>query len=185
MFIEYNDEEKNQIKLQIENYVHAHIYYKIFNNISSNIDRKIYVTCSNYNWIQPTLINKKFENLDEKIIKLMVNFINNIENGMCPKSKLREFEKVLLIVDNLTDLFGYDENCCYDLLVYTFIKAKPRLINSNFLYIKMFLGEINEQIKSKLNKLEQIIQKLSVFSEKNLISDVPEKPLVYVKKQKK
>ena len=81
MFIEYNDEEKKQIKLQIENYVHAQIYYKIFNNIASYIDRKIYVTCSNYNWIQLTLIDKKFENLDEKTVKLMVNFVDSIENG--------------------------------------------------------------------------------------------------------
>ena len=171
IFEDYDNEEKSSIKIQIENYVHAQIYYKIFIPSPSNLDLKIYFNCNNCSSIKAKLLNPNLEYLDEKFVQLMINFVNNIEKELCPNMKLHEFEKIEMIAENIGNLFGYDDKTCTDLIIYAFIKAKPYIIHSTFLYIKMYLsnGLINEQNKKKLNKFEQIIMQLSVLDENSSI----------------
>ena len=92
MFSEYAPEEKKIILQQIENYVHAQIYDKIFGNHPVEEDNKINQICEKYNWIKASDINEKIKYDDEKMVQIMVHFAKNMENEMSPSNKIHEFE---------------------------------------------------------------------------------------------
>ena len=82
MFSEYEIEEKKNIQQQIENYVHAQIYNKIFSKDNLEEDNDIYKTCEKNNMIKASDINKEINYDDEKMIQIMIYFVNNMENIM-------------------------------------------------------------------------------------------------------
>ena len=164
MFNEYGSEEKKIILQQIENYVHAQIYDKIFGNEPMEEDNKINETCRKYNRIKASNINENIKYDDEKMVQIMVHFAKNMENEMSPSNKIHEFEIIDMIINNIINIYGYDEKIYNNLLLYVFIKAKPKFMNSTVKYINIYLDEaLKNQYNELIEKLQSLVKELSEF----------------------
>ena len=98
MFTEYKDEnEQTKIRIQIEDFIHAQIYDKIYSGMAVHSDIKIFQKCFTLKWVKPTMLNEKLTYLDEKMTQMMRSYIRNIDEESSPNNKLREFEKLDLI----------------------------------------------------------------------------------------
>ena len=176
MFTDYNEEEKKNIQTQIENYIHAQIYNKIFNNIPDDTDNKILKNCEKFNWVKPENLNKDLIYLDDKMVQIMIYFVKNMIEEKCPANKIRELEKIDMIINNIIILYGFDVKFYNNLMIYVFIKAKPNLLNSVVRYIKIYLdAHLLNKYSFLLNKIEQVIKNLSYFNEKLLVNTIEKK----------
>ena len=170
MFKEYKETEKQSIQIQIENFIHAQIYNKIMSPIPDDIDYKVYETSYKLNWIKPENINPDLLYVDDKMMQIMIYFAKNMMNEMCPTNKIREFEKIDMIINNIILLYGFDNKFYNNLIMYIFIKALPEVLNSTYKYIKLYLDtDLLNQYSSLMNKIDQLIINLTKFSEKSLI----------------
>ena len=164
MFSEYESEEKKIIQQQIENYIHAQIYNKIFGSEPMEDDNKIYEICEKYNKIKASDINEEVKYDDEKMIQIMVYFARNMENEMSPMNKIHEFEIIDMIINNIISIYGYDDKYYNNLLLYVFIKAKPKFMDSTVKYINTYLDEdLKNKYSNLLKKMENVVKGLTDF----------------------
>ena len=170
IFSEYNDEEKKNIKKRIENFIHEQLYTKIYCKTAIVADNSLYKKIVELNWIEPYMFNKNLKYDDKEMNELMITFINNMTNGNSPTNKLREFEKIYLIINNIITLYGYDKDMFINLLVYICIKGKPTKLYSILRYIEMYLSDEMKEEKSYLiTKMKEVIAKIDMLSEKDLV----------------
>ena len=170
MFKEYKETEKQTIQIQIENFIHAQIYNKIMSPVPDDIDYKVYETSYKLNWIKPENISPDLLYVDDKMMQIMIYFAKNMMNEMCPTNKIREFEKIDMIINNIILLYGFDNKFYNNLIMYIFIKALPKVLNSTYKYIKLYLDtDLLNQYSTLMNKIDQLIINLTKFSEKSLI----------------
>ena len=173
MFNEYKETEIKNIQIQIENFIHAQIYNKIFNTKPDATDTRIAKNCEKYNWIKPQNLSSELKYVDDKMVQIMIYFAKNMINEMCPGNKVNEFEKIDMIINNIIILYGFDPSLYNNLMIYVFIKAKPELLNSVWRYIKLYLdNNLMAQHSALLDKIGQLIKNLSFFNESLLVGDV-------------
>ena len=164
MFNEYEPDEKKNIQQQIENYIHAHIYHKIFYENPSEKDNKIFEICEKYNSIKPSDINDKIKYDDEKMVQIMIHFVYNMENEMSPKNKIHEFEIIDMIINDIINIYGYDDTYYNYLLLYVFIKAKPKMMDSTLKYINIYLdNDLKNLYDNLIKKMSKLVQNLKEF----------------------
>ena len=165
MFEEYEESEKKNIQQQIENYIHAQIYNKIFMNEASEEDNKIYEICKKYSEIKTSDINKEIKYNDDKMVQIMIYFVNNMLNEMCPANKMHEFEIIDMIIDNIMNIYGYDNKYYNILLLYVFIKAEPKFLDSNVKYITSYLDtDLKIKYESLIKKITELVKSLNEFN---------------------
>ena len=169
MFSEYNELEKKNIKIQIENFIHVQIYEKIYSNVQQ-VNNQLFQLFTELSWVKPNMF-KGLSNIDEKMVDLIVSFWYNMNLEMSPNNKLREFEKIDLIIKNIIMLFGYDKDLYMNILVYTLIRGAPKNFFSIFRYIQVYLSdELRDENNDYLiNKIKDVISKMVGFSEKDLV----------------
>ena len=168
-FTEYNIEEKKIIKNQIENFIHVQLYDKIYCKRPTEGDRDILKRMENLSSIKPYMLHESLRQLDEKMVQLMIGLINNITEEKSPTNKLREFENIYYIITNIIILYGYDKSMFINLLVYIFIKGRPKNLFSFFRYIEIFLNDdIKEEKSFLISKIKELISKISSISEKDV-----------------
>ena len=165
------DNEKGTIKLQIEDFIYGQIYDKIYSGMAIQNDIDIFKKCFALKWIKPNMLHEKLTYLDEKMIQMMRSFIRNMEEEKSPNNKLKEFEKLELIINNMIILYGYNKDISLMILLYTFIKGQPYQLNSSYKYIKMYCSDnlTKERRQRLINKLKLLLDKITNFSEKDLI----------------
>ena len=165
------EKEKPRIKLQIEDFIHSQIYDKIYSGMAVLNDINIFKKCFTLKWVKPIMLNEKLTYLDEKMIQMMRSFIRNIDEEITPNNKLKEFEKLDLIINNMMTLYGYNKDVYLSLLLYAFIKGQPFQLNSSYKYIKMYYSEnlTKERGLEIINKFKLLLDKITNFSEKDLV----------------
>ena len=164
MFSEYESGEKKIIQQQIENYIHAQIYNKIFGSEPMENDNKIYEICEKYNGIKASDINEAIKYDDEKMVQIMVHFVKNMEKEMSPMNKIHEFEIIDMIINNIISIYGYDDKYYIHLLLYVFIKAKPKFMDSTVKYINIYLDEdLKNKYNNLLKKMTKVVKGLTEF----------------------
>ena len=170
IFNENNDEEKKNIKKQIENFIHVQLYEKIFYKTIVSADKSTFYNFVKLSWVKPYMLDEGLKYIDEKMIQLMVSFVNNMNIEMSPINKLREFEKLYLIINNIITLYGYNKSIFIKILIYVFIKARPGGLYSTLRYLELYLSdEMKEEKGHLIAKLKEIISTINGFSEKDLI----------------
>ncbi len=172
MFTKFKEEsEQIKIIIQIEDFIHAQLYDKIYTGMAVESDIKIFKKCFTLKWIEPTMLNERLTYLDEKMIEMMKSFIKNIDEVVSPNNKLREFEKLDLIISNLITLYGYPKDLYLIIMTFAFIKGQPYQLNSAYRYMKMYFSkELPKRIGSDLiNQFEKVLEKINNFNEKDLI----------------
>ena len=169
MFSEYNEREKKNIKIQIENFIHVQIYEKIYSNVHE-VNSQLFKLFKELSWIKPNMF-KGLKNIDEKMVDLIVSFLYNMNVEMSPNNKLREFEKIDLIIKNIIMLFGYDKDLYMNILLYTIIRGAPKNFFSIFRYIEIYLSdELRDENNNYLiKKITEAISKMDGFSAKDLV----------------
>ena len=165
------ENEKPLIKLQIEDFIYTQIYDKIYSGMAIQNDINIFKKCFSLKWIKPIMLNEKLIYIDEKMIQMMRSFIRNIDEEKSPNNKLKEFEKLDSIINNMIILYGYNKDIYSSILLYTFIKGQPFQLNSSYQYIKMYYSEnlSKERSQKLINKFKLLLDKITNFSEKDLI----------------
>lgn len=170
MFSEYNEEEKNNIKRQIDNFIHVQLYEKIYYKTCVTADTNIFVILVKHEWVKPYMLDSSLKYIDEKMIQLITTFIKNMSVEMSPVNKLKEFEKIYLIINNIIILYGYDKSQFINLLLYAIIKGRPAGLYSMLRYIEIFLSdEMKEEKGYLITKMKEVISKIIGFSEKDLV----------------
>ena len=117
------------------------------------------------------MLNDKLTYLDERMIQMMRSFIRNIDEEISPNNKLREFEKINLIINNMMTLYGYSKDVYLSILIFAFIKGQPYQLNSSYKYIEMYYSENlpKERGSDLINKFKNLLDKITNFSEKDLV----------------
>ena len=172
IFKELNGEnEQAKIKFQIEDFIHAQLYDKIYSGMPVHTDMRIFNKCFTLKWIKPTMLNEKLTYLDEKMTKMMISFIKNIDKEISPNNKLREFEKLHLLISNMITLYGYPKDSYLSIMAFAFIMGQPSQLNSTYKYIKMYYSQ---QLPKKrgtelIEIFEKLLDKINNFSENDLV----------------
>ena len=172
MFKEYKEvNEQTKIRIQIEDFIHAQIYDKIYSGMAVQTDIKIFQKCFTLKWVKPTMLNEKLTYLDEKMTQMMRSFIRNIDEEISPNNKLREFEKLDLIINNMITLYGYPNDVYLSIMAFAFIKGQPYQLNSSYKYIKMYYSEKLPKKRGieLIRQFEKLLDKITNFSEKDLV----------------
>ena len=171
-FKEYMDKEEEMIKIRllIEDFIHSQLYDKIYNDSATLNDIKIFKKCYTLNWIKPTMLNENLIYLDEKMTQMMSSFIRNIDKEISPNNKLRELEKLDLLINNLIMLYGYPKDVYLNILTYAFIRGNPFQLDSSYNYIKLYYSTNFPEKRGidLLQKFEKVVEKIINFSEKDL-----------------
>ena len=172
LFNHYSKNDLNDMKIEIENYIHQKLYSKIYPEISMGDDIEIYKNCFYLEWIKPEHIIKNYTSINENLINLGVKIINNMMNETCPRKKLNELQKLEEIIHNIIILYGYNEENFDDILFYTGIKAQPSFLSTCFNYLDMYTSIEKREIKTQvqMNALKKLIDKLKNISYKDLIN---------------
>jgi hypothetical protein len=171
MFQKFKEEsEQTRIIVQIEDYIHAQLYDKIYSGMAVINDIKIFRKCFTLKWVKPTMLNVQLTYLDEKMLGMMKSFIRNIDDEISPNNKLREFEKLDLIINNLIILYGFPKDVYLNIMAFAFIKGQPYQLNSTYQYIKMYYSQKLPKKRGAelIDKFEKLLEKITNFSEKDL-----------------
>ena len=152
-----NIEEFSQVLYGLENYILKKLYAKIFPIMKSKQDNFIYKKCTRLSFIKPANIIKdeKFKNISEKLLKISIEYIKEIDFKKTPMDKINIFGKAMNFVSNSMQFnsgkkeFGVDD--LLPLLIYIVIKAKPENFYSNYNYCLLYLN--NDLKKSKYGSI--------------------------------
>ena len=125
--------------------------------MKSKQDNFIYKKCTRLSFIKPANIIKdeKFKNISEKLLKISIEYIKEIDFKKTPMDKINIFGKAMNFVSNSMQFnsgkkeFGVDD--LLPLLIYIVIKAKPENFYSNYNYCLLYLN--NDLKKSKYGSI--------------------------------
>ena len=103
------------------------------------------------------------------MVQMMRTFIRKIVERKSPNYKLKEFENLDFMINNIILLHGYPQDTYLNIMCLAFIKEqayKQYKLNSLYKYIKMYnyKGTENEII----NKFEEILEKINKLSFENV-----------------
>ena len=162
-----NIEEFSQVLYGLENYILKKLNIKLFPTTKSKQDNFIYKKCTRLSFIKPANIIKdeKFKNISEKLLKISIEYIKEIDFKKTPMDKINIFGKAMNFVNNSLQFnsgkkeFGVDD--ILPILIYIVIKAKPESFYSNYNYCLLYLN--NDLKKSKYG---------SILTQMGLILDI-------------
>ena len=100
----------------------------------------------------------------------MRTFIRKMVERKSPNYKLKEFEKLDFMINNIILLHEYPEDTYLKIMCLAFIKEqayKSYKLNSLFRYIEMFSYEGKEN--KIINQFELILKKINQFSFKDIV----------------
>ena len=169
IFTDYSVEEKQNVEKQIENFIYVQLYEKLYCKTSIKADNDVYTNSVRLSWVKPQMLDKSLSQLDEKMVQLIISFINNMNEEKSPSNKLREFENIYFIINNIITLYGYNKDTFINILAYILIKCKQTKLYSTLRYIQIFLNDdIREEKTYLLDKFRDVISKITSFSEKDV-----------------
>ena len=135
----------------MQDYIHSKLYNKIYPSKPSIEDIFFEKKCTRLQFIKQENIikNKKFF-IDNNLLQVAIDHIIEMDNKHTPIEKIKSFGKALNILSNTMTIntgrsdFGIDDNI--PLILYTVIKAKPKMMISNYDYSNEF---INKELSKK------------------------------------
>ena len=171
IFKECQEEEKTNLKIKIQDFIYEQIYDKIYpHDFKDPLDIKILKNSFTHKWIKPNNLDEKLINLDDKMVQMMRTFIRKMVERKSPNYKLKEFEKLDFMINNIILLHEYPEDTYLKIMCLAFIKEqayKSYKLNSLFRYIEMFSYEGKEN--KIINQFELILKKINQFSFKDIV----------------
>ena len=140
----YQTNDFISICYDLENYILLKLYKKIFPINQSKSDEFIYNKCQRLNFIKPENIIADKKMINENLLLKATEYINNIDKKYTPVDKINMFGKAFQILQNSMTFSSGKSDLGIDdtlpLLIYVMIKAKPRMINSNYIFCKNYIN---------------------------------------------
>ena len=140
----YQTNDFISICYDLENYVLLKLYKKIFPINPSKSDEFIYNKCQRLDFIKPENIIADKKMINENLLLKATEYINNIDKKYTPVDKINMFGKAFQILQNSMTFSSGKSDLGIDdtlpLLIYVMIKAKPRMINSNYIFCKNYIN---------------------------------------------
>ena len=171
IYEEWQEEEKTNLKIKIQDFIYEQIYDKIYpHDFKDPLDMNILQNSFTHKWIKPNNLDEKLINLDDKMVQMMRTFIRKMVERKSPNYKLKEFEKLDFMINNIILLHEYPEDTYLKIMCLAFIKEqayKSYKLNSLFRYIEMFSYEGKEN--KIINQFELILKKINQFSFKDIV----------------
>ena len=138
-------DEVDSISVELENYILFKLYDKIYPTKSSKEDIKFYKKCCRLNFIKPENLITDRNIYNEKLWKISIDYINEINNKYTPQDKLKTILKAFNILQNSISFSSGKKELGVDdtikPLIYVLIKSKPTNIYSNYYFCQLFLSE--------------------------------------------
>ena len=150
--------EFDNISNKIYDYVMEKLHDKIFPKEPDPSDNIIYNQCKKFSWIEPKhLIKSKTNFVFDSFLPDVIDYFNEIETQKSPRKKLLYMSKIFQSISNVVKFSGGGSIGVDDImpiLNYSFIKAQPLHMSSNYKYMELFIGE--KKNKEEGNQLVQL-----------------------------
>ena len=141
----FSKDDIESISTELENFILFKLYDKLYPSKSSKEDIKFYKKCCRLNFIKPENIISDKNIYNEKLWKISIDYLNEIDNKYTPQNKIKAVLKSFSILQNsITFCSGKKELGVDDTikpLIYVLIKSKPKNIFSNINFAQLFINE--------------------------------------------
>ena len=150
--------EFDNITTKIYDFVMEKLHDKIFPREPDPSDNKIESQCKEFKWIEPKhLIKSKTNFVFDSFLPDVIEYFKEIDTQKSPRKKLLYMSKIFQSISNVVKFSGGGTTGVDDImpiLNYSFIKAKPPHMSSNYKYMALFIGE--KKYKEEGNQLVQL-----------------------------
>ena len=143
----FTKEECKIVKEKINDYILTKLYDKIYPAFPSKVDLIIYKNCYQLSWVEPKHLipNAKNNNYDIFMDDIKQSF-NEFEKEKSPRKKLIIIKNIFQTISKIITFngggeedIGADDNLA--ILLYIFIKVRPKKIFSDIEYLKLFIRD--------------------------------------------
>jgi tRNA threonylcarbamoyladenosine modification (KEOPS) complex Cgi121 subunit len=146
----FNKEEMEIVKEKIFDHVMKKLYDKIYPKNPSQVDKLIYDNCIKLSWVEAKniIVKAKNNNYDIFMDNLKQSF-TNLDLEKSPKKKYQvviEIFQTILKLKKFNDESDISADDNIEILAYIFIKIRPKQINTNIEFMKLFFGEMDIQL---------------------------------------
>ena len=171
----FKTDEIDSIAVELENYILFKLYDKLYPTKSSKEDIKFYKKCCRLDFIKPENLITDRNVYNEKLWKISIDYINEINNKYTPQDKIKTILKAFNILQNSISFSSGKKELGVDdtikPLIYVLIKSKPKNIFSNYVFSQLFLSEnlVKTQYGILLTQVFMIIKIIKEMKYKDLI----------------
>ena len=140
-----DEKSLNIIFEKIYDYVMSKIYRKIYPNEENTFDLSLQKKIEIYSWIEPNNLIKGNTNYNfELVLPDITRYFNSIDIEKSPRKKISNMVNIFSSINKLLIFHNQTLNEVDDqipLLIYIFIKAKPKRIYNNIEFMELYMGE--------------------------------------------
>ena len=154
-----DENELLEINNKIYDYVMEKIYEKIFPVEPDPEDNLIFRKCFLLSWVEPKhFIGNKKNYVFDSFLPDVIEFFGKLDKEKSPRIKFIYMKKIFVAINDVLRFNGKEGEAGVDdqmpILNYSFIKAKPQHISSNYKFMNIFIGK--NRNRSEGSQLTQI-----------------------------
>ena len=154
-----DENELKDINDKIYDYVMEKIYEKIYPIEPDPDDNQIFRKCVLLSWVEPKhFLAKKTNYIFDSFLPDVIEFFGKLDTEKSPRVKFIYMKKIFLAINDVLRFNGRDGQAGVDdqmpILNYSFIKARPQNISSNYKFMNIFIGK--NKNRSEGSQLTQI-----------------------------
>ena len=153
------EEEFKDINDKIYDYVMEKIYEKIYPIEPDPEDNLIFRKCFLLSWVEPKhFIGQKHNYIFDSFLPDVIEFFGKLDTEKSPRVKFNYMKKIFVAINDVLRFNGREGQSGVDdqmpILNYSFIKARPQHISSNYKFMNLFIGK--NRNRSEGSQLTQI-----------------------------
>ena len=154
-----DENELLEINNKIYDYVMEKIYEKIFPVEPDPEDNLIFRKCVLLSWVEPKhFIGQKKNYVFDSFLPDVIDFFGKLDKEKSPRVKFIYMKKIFVAINDVLRFNGKEGDAGVDdqmpILNYSFIKARPQHISSNYKFMNIFIGK--NKNRSEGSQLTQI-----------------------------
>ena len=154
-----DENELLEINNKIYDYVMEKIYEKIFPVEPDPEDNLIFRKCVLLSWVEPKhFIGQKKNYVFDSFLPDVIDFFAKLDKEKSPRVKFIYMKKIFVAINDVLRFNGKEGDAGVDdqmpILNYSFIKARPQHISSNYKFMNIFIGK--NKNRSEGSQLTQI-----------------------------
>ena len=140
----YPTNEYISICYDLENYILLKLNQKIFPIKPTKSDEFIHKKCERLNFLKPENVITDKKMINENLLLTVTEYINKMDEKYTPVDKINMFGKAFQILQNSMTFSSGKSDLGVDdvlpLLIYVMIKAKPKMIYTNYTFCKYYIN---------------------------------------------
>ena len=140
----YSSDEYISICYDLENYILLKLNQKIFPVRPTECDEFIHKKCERLNFLKPENVITDKKMINKNLLLTVTEYINKMDEKYTPVDKINMFGKAFQILQNSMTFNSGKSDLGVDdvlpLLIYVMIKAKPKMIYTNYMFCKYYIN---------------------------------------------